>query len=54
VGLVAIQAIFVRSFCSLCLLSAVISWAIAALAFPSLAGGIRALASRAARRRTTT
>jgi uncharacterized membrane protein len=54
VGLVAIQAIFVRSFCSLCLLSAVISWAIAVLAFPSLAGGIRALASGAARRRTTT
>jgi len=54
VGLVAIQAILVRSFCSLCLLSAVISWAIAVLAYPSLAGGIRALASGAARRRRTT
>jgi uncharacterized membrane protein len=53
-ALVAIQAIFVHSFCSLCLLSAVISWAIAGLALPSLAGGIRALASGADRRRTTT
>ena len=52
-ALVAIQAISVRSFCSLCVLSAAISWTVAALAFPTLVAGIGAVAGNARRRKTT-
>lgn len=51
-ALVAIQALWVRSFCALCLLSAAISWTVAALAFPTLTGGLRALGTPWKRRTT--
>ncbi len=50
--LVGIQAISVRAFCSLCLVSAAISWAIAGLAYPTLAAALRAGRAALHRRRT--
>jgi uncharacterized membrane protein len=53
VALVAIQALSLGTFCSLCLVSAAVSWVIAALAFPMLASGIRELASEVRSARST-
>lgn len=45
-GLVAIQTFWVGSYCSLCLLSALISWVIAALALPHVVAALRAIRDR--------
>ncbi len=59
-GLVAIQAFYVRAFCSFCLVSALVSWAILPLAYSTFAPGFRATlvriveaSSRTTRRRRT-
>jgi uncharacterized membrane protein len=52
-ALIAIQAVLLRAFCSLCLLSAAISWIIAALAYPTVAAGAHAVVANIHRRRTT-
>lgn len=49
--LVGVQIVVLHSFCSLCLLSAAMSWALALLSLPLLSRGLRSIAASAAHRR---
>jgi uncharacterized membrane protein len=50
--LVGVQILVLHSFCSLCLMSATISWALALLSLPILSRGLRSLVAFHAHRRT--
>jgi uncharacterized membrane protein len=50
--LVGVQALSLHAFCTLCLLSAALSWALMAVALPTLGDGARTLLASADNRRS--